>query len=177
MGWCLQYPCRLRCSDLREDLGDPLPPSAAGSACMGCVSPIRAETGSSLVKRQSSAGCLRWYWGVFSLFRLPPAGSRGLCLEREPRKIPKQREARRDGGSWGPPLHPSLPKLALSDSLALLGSSPELVGSRGATEVPPLWAPRGCPQKYSQLKMPIPRHPSQGGRRPRNNPLPKGEMH
>lgn len=86
---------------------------------------------------QSSTDCLPCAASPCFACHQLAAGGLGW-MEREPHGIPKQTEARRDGGSWVPALGPSLPELAVSDS-----SFPQLA----AHGVLPLPAPRGCPSR------------------------------
>lgn len=154
--------------DPREDLGDLLPPPAAGSTCAGLCQPGQSRHRLLVSKKaeQSRAGCLPWRWGLFSLFRLPPAGSWGLRLEREPHKIPKQRGMEGAGHPFCTPACLSL----LSESPALLGTCPQLAGHGGPTAAGTEGTPlRALPPRGADPSSSLPAR-----RRPSSNPLPKG---
>lgn len=137
-----------------QDLSDPFPPWAAALPAGLCQPHHGRNRFLSSEKAAQSTG--------FLLFVSPAPSwlSRALAGEGTPRN-PK---ARRGGGSWAP--------LCTPNCLRLQGSSPQLAGHGQ----PPSTAPGGCPSECSLLQVLIPHHPSQGERRLRDNPLPKGEM-
>lgn len=80
---------------------------------LGSVSPVRADTGSSLAKRQSRAEQIRLpSLALGPLLLVSPAPSWQLGASSG-EGTPQNPQAKRDGGSWAPLLHPSLPKLAV----------------------------------------------------------------
>lgn len=98
-------PGRMSCGGHRQ--GWSAPPLPAGAV----PAPSTAGMRSSAANRQRRAQ------PPSSLCRLPPAGCRGLWLEREPHGIPKQW----DGGSW-------IPLCTLPNYLRVQGSSQEPAG-------------------------------------------------